>query len=246
MPTLRRFRSRPLGLLVSLTLAVSGCGGSGGGKSSATTTTAAGLATTPTTASAASLLQAIVLQPGDLPAGWSSRPGGPSPTQGADSAAFAQCLSGRDTNPDVLASAYSPVFSMGTQTITSAANSYRMADDVTADTAALNNPKASACLATSLRSRIATSLPHGTTLKNLTVKITPGPGAGPANVAATATATAALISSGKPLTLLDTVVFITGPRIEAQVAFLAVGTQVPTESRSALIAKVAARAVAAG
>jgi hypothetical protein len=78
------------------------------------------------------------------------------------------------------------------------------------------------------------------------VKITPGPGAGPAKVAATATATAALISSGKPLTLLDTVVFITGPRIEAQVAFLAVGTQVPTESRSALIAKVAARAVAAG
>ena len=49
-------------------------------------------------------------------------------------------------------------------------------------------------------------------MKSVTFKITPGAGAGPANVIATATGSIVFISAGKTLTLNNEVVFFAAPR----------------------------------
>ncbi len=190
-------------------------------------------------------LSAVVVHPADLPSDWSSQPGGPSPTQAADSAAFARCVGVTDTNPDVVGAAYSPIFSLGAETITSSVSRFRHAADVASDSAAIANPKAASCLARIVRPHLVASLPSGATLKKFSLQIVLGPGAGPSNLAATTYVTATVTSAGAQTTVFDTTAIVTGNRVEAQVSFASLGNQVPARLQAGLIAKVAKRAMLA-
>ncbi|MDQ1419724.1 MAG: hypothetical protein QOJ52_1686 [Acidimicrobiaceae bacterium] len=182
----------------------------------------------------------MVLQQGDLPTGWSAKPASPPADPKAEAAAFAQCVGGPSTFSDQAAVAYSPNFVKGTSFISSTATSFKSPADIQTNAAALANPKASACYTQVVKARATAALPKGT-VKSVTFKITPGAGAGPANVIATATGSIVFSSAGKTLTLNNVVVFFAAPRTEAHVDFFSIGSAIPASVKTAVINKVSAR-----
>ncbi len=150
----------------------------------------------------------------------------------------------QDTGPDVAASGVSPNYTSGSAVMSSSATSFANSTDVQVDTAALIDPKASTCFIQVLKARLTATLPKTAVVRTVTLKITPGAGAGPTNVVATGTGTIAYTLSGKTTTSNYDVVYITGPRVEAQVLFSSTGTAVAAAVKSAVVAKVAARVAA--
>jgi hypothetical protein len=190
-------------------------------------------------------LQTVVLiQPSDLPVGWTASAAAVSPFRAADATAFAQCMGVQDTGADVAAAAVSPNYVNGSAVIGSTATSFANATDVQVDTAALIDPKASTCYVPVVKARLIASLPKTSVVKTVTLKITPGAGGGPANVVATSTGTVAYTLSGKTTTIIFDLVYLVGPRVEAQINFATTGTAVATAVKTALVAKVAARVAA--
>lgn len=205
--------------------------------SPAPSTSASSVTSTPSTAT----LTAITVQPGDLPAGWTSKPAQPDPNEDAYQAALVTCVGGRDTTPDRVAQVHSPDYSQGQATISSSAKALKSPSDVTADTQLLTSPKINDCYAALIRSELAKSA-AGATINSLTVTVTPGSGGGPTNVVGTAAAQISLTAQGQTATAFVDATFITGPSIEAEVDFQNVGAPIPAAVRIPVVANVAARA----
>lgn len=230
------------GLLV-LGGASSGCAPSGRDAAVPPRPSATPATTTTTTRppAAGPQLDQMIVQPGDLPANWVGRRPTPDPAQAANSAAFAKCLGIPNTNPNTVATARSPVFSLGSAQITSLAASYRSTSDVETDAAGLASTKATACLSQLVQSQVTATLPRGATVRN-TLKVLPGAGSGPTNVVATVSGTVTITQKGgQQGTLVESIVFMTGPRIEAQLVFVGLGQGVPAALRTALVEKMANR-----
>jgi hypothetical protein len=187
-------------------------------------------------------LTALVLQPADLPAGWTGTRYQPDPTSAANNAAFASCLGVRNTSLDQVADVHSPDFSLRSATISSEAASYRSKGDLTSDVAALTSARYPSCLESGLRAALAKTLPAGAAIKSVAVKATPGPGGGPSNVVGTAAAAVTITNAGLTLTIYSSTVFVVGPLIEAQLVFTNVGQAATADLQATLVKAVASRA----
>ena len=224
------------------------CGSSSSGDRSTSSGSRSASATSPSasfSSAPASLaqLKKIVLQASDRPAGWKATPYEPDPSgDAAFNAALMKCVGARNTDSDKVAEAHSDDFELIDASISSSASSYRSQSAVDADVATLHSPKLSSCYGQAVKNRLAASLPAGSTIESVSIKITPGSAGGPANVVATGTGTAKISVDGHPATLYSTVAFITGPLIEAEVDTANVGTPVPASAVNAQVTSVAARA----
>lgn len=188
-------------------------------------------------------LQRIVLQPGDLPTGWTATPASPTSSQQGN-AALAACVGVKDTSPDEAAKVSSSTFSNATFHIESDASSYRSEQDVQTDVALVNNPKLQTCAEQQFKNELASSLPTGATISALQVKVLPGANGGPSNVAGLITVVAQLTGpSGTAAAYVDDAL-ITGPQTEASVTFTGVNARVAAATETALITAVAKRAAA--
>jgi hypothetical protein len=230
---------------------------SGSAKSASTTATAAsGPAATavrsspvldPSAVAAAwsAVLRAVIVQPAELPAGWASDDHRTDPDEAALQNALVRCVGGRDTRLDRIVDVHSPDYSRGTASVTSAAASFKSPDDVAANVDVLANPKISSCYRTLVQTRLAKSLPTGTTINSVTFNVTLGPSGGPPNLAATGSGDVNITANGQPADLFLDIAFITGHAVEAQVTFESEGAPFPAALRDALVSKVAYRAAAA-
>lgn len=247
MPQLHRVVVyRLLASSAAVALVAAGCG-SGGGHTAPTTVPTTVRVTTTTTLpppTQQQLQATVLIQPSDLPTGWTASAAAVSASRAADATAFAQCMGVRDTGPDVVATGVSPNYTSGSAVVSSTATSFANATDVQVDTAAFIDPKAPTCFIQVEKARLAATLPKTAVVKTVTLKITPGAGGGPSNVVATGTGTIAYTLSGKTTTSNYDLVYITGPRVEAQVGFSSTGTAVAAAVKAAVVAKVAARVAA--
>ena len=82
-------------------------------------------------------------------------------------------------------------------------------------------------------------------MKELSVRITPGPGGGPDNVVATVNCKMTVTASGQQATVYLNSALIRGSHIEAEVDFENVGAPVPSALQARVIAAVAGRVAAA-
>jgi len=194
-------------------------------------------------ASATARLTAITLHDDDLP-GWTGADYQANPKDAAYDAALFACVGARNTDPDRVAQVDSQDYSLGDASIGSNASLYLSPADLVADTATIRSPKASRCYTTVVRGEFSDSLPDGTTVNSTSIVITPGTGGGPRNVVAHGSGRINITSGGQVVDLYLNVVFITGPLIETEVNFENIGAPVPLATRTAIVAKVAARAAA--
>jgi hypothetical protein len=240
------------GIVVSLLAA--GCGSSSAptrSSSPAASSTSPGpTAPSPASGSASSSagsakLTAIVLQPSDLPAGWTATPHQADPDDAADQAALVACVGGTNTDPDKTAEVDSSDFSLNDASISSNATSYKSQSDLDADTALIHNPKISTCYQQLIKTQAATSLPAGSTITAITLTITPGPGGGPSNVVGTGTGSITVTSGAATIPIYVSVAFITGPLIEAEVDFENPAQPVPAAMFTNLVNTLATRAAKA-
>ena len=142
----------------------------------------------------------------------------------------------------VHAEANSDDFAHGYASITSSANSYRSQSDLDADVATLHSPKLSRCIEKLTKKQLAASMPAGSRIESVSIKITPGSAGGPANVVATGTGTITVRVNDQQVPVYLTVAFITGPLTEAEVNAENVGTPLPASLVNPLVAAVATRA----
>jgi hypothetical protein len=212
-----------------VTAAAAGCGKSGGSSSPAS----------------AAALNAIPLRAADLPAGWTGTAYQADPTAASSQAAITACVGVTNTDTDKVAEVHSPDFAMGDATISSQAESYRSASDLTTDIAILHSPKATSCYEQEFRTELTGSLPAGTTIKDVQVKITPGSAGGASNIEGTASAVITVVTSGQTIPVFASAAFITGPQIEAEIDFESPNQPVPAALQAALVNDVAARAARA-
>ena len=213
---------------------------------SATHTTASARATpTPATPASQSQLNQIVLQPADLPIGWKGKPSKSDPSDPASGVAPTKCAGIRNTDGDIVHDANSPEFTLGADTVSSSATSYRSQSDLDSDTATLHNPKLSACIEQEARTQFATSLPAGTVIESVSFKITPGSANAPDNVVATASGTVVVNAKGHEIAVYLNFAFITGPLIEAEVNVVSVGAPLDASVQQGLVDAVATRAAQA-
>jgi len=82
-----------------------------------------------------------VLQPSDLPAGWTSTPYQADPNEAAELAALMRCLGLPNTASDKVAEANSDDFHLGDASVSSSASSYRSQSAVDSNVAALHSSK---------------------------------------------------------------------------------------------------------
>ena len=203
--------------------------------------------TAPPSASPASQseLAKIVLQPSDLPAGWTSTPYQVDPNEAAELAALMRCLGLPNTASDKVAEANSDDFHLGDASVSSSASSYRSQSAVDSNVAALHSSKFSSCLAQQLKQLIAPQLPAGAAIESVSVKVTPGSAGGPANVVGTGAVTMKISLGGQQAALYLTVAYIIGPLIQADVDSQNTGAPVPASLMDSLVAAVANRAAQA-
>ena len=187
-----------------------------------------------------------MLQATDLPVGWTSEP--PDQSDSAndpEQAALVRCVGGTDTSAHEVANVDSNSYLSGTSSIRSSASRYRSKSDIAADVALLRRPQIAPCFRALLKHDLTKNPPPGTKIGTVAVQVTPGAGGGPGNVAATLLATITFTASGRTVTLFQNSAFITGPLVEAEVDFSALGKPVPQALRTRLIAAVAGRAARA-
>ncbi|MCW2529054.1 MAG: hypothetical protein JWM76_3914 [Pseudonocardiales bacterium] len=188
-------------------------------------------------------LAAIVVQPADLGVGWTSEAHQDDPDDAAIQAALLQCAGvTKNTDADKVDSVDSPDFSQNDASVTSSATTYKSQADIDADIAILNNPNISGCYEQLFQAQLAKTLPAGSSVTGVTIKITPGTNGGPANVAAIGQGTITVTASGKPVTIYLAVAFITGPLLEVELDFENPTQPVPATIFSGLVTAVATRA----
>jgi len=229
--------------LAGVLVLLAGCGSSsssssGGTTASSTSTTASSSPSgTPATVMQ---LKKIVLQPGDLPSAWKASAAEPDSSQGEGD--LAKCVGGRNTDSDQVATTDSDDYSLADATISSSASSYKSQSDVDSDVALLKSPKLTACAKQVFKKDLASSMPEGSSLGTLSVKFTPGPGAGPANVAGVGSVSVPITASGQQAMVYVDFVFVTGPLMEAEVDAENIGAPVPAAVLQAAVKAVADRA----
>lgn len=231
-----------LSIIACSVLLLAGCGSSGSGSSNKATPK------TTTTTSAApitlSTLQSIVLQTSDLPPGYKGSPYVADPTSKATDAKMTKCLGVKDNSADKTGEANSQDFALRDVVISSKATGFKSQADVDSDVAALTGTKSSGCFKALFKEQVAMSLPPGSKVKSIDITIKPGNAGGPNNVVATGTGKIAVTVQGQTLELFVGAAFVTGRQIEAEIDFMNVGSPVPADVQSALIAKVASRTAA--
>jgi len=215
---------------------LAGCGSSATSGAPASNT-----APPPPTPAAAASLSAMVLQPSDFPAGWAGAPYKANPDDAASQATLLQCVGARNTDSDKVAEEHSQDFSLAEASVSSQATSYRSQSAIDADLALLRSPKVSSCYEQLIKKQLAGTLPTGATIDSVALTITPGSAGGPRNVAATGQGTINVAVSGRQTAVYQSIAFITGPLIEAQVDFENVGSPLPATTQKALIENFAAR-----
>jgi hypothetical protein len=232
-----------LGPAVLLIVLLTGCGSSSSTTGSGTASSPSSPAASPSVSPATRpQLEAIVLQTGDVPTGWTSKPYEANPTADADEAALATCVGVPSTADHKVADANSADFALGDASISSSATSYQSQSDLDVDVAMLNNPKLSPCYDQMLKKGLAASLPDGSTLESASFTVTPGSAGGPANIIATGAGTGTVTVSDQKVTFFVSVAFITGPLMEATVNNFSIGEPFPAAVEKSLFAAVATRA----
>src|SRR6185437_10598775 len=146
-----------------------------------------------------SLLEQIVLQPGDL-YGWARTPYEADPSDNQDQLTLMRCTGARNTDSDKVAEVHSTDFSLDQATIFSDATSYRSQADIDSDTALLHNPKFAGCYQNLAKGQISKSLPAGAKIHSISLTVKPGRGTGPANLAGTASGVVKVAAGSQLLT----------------------------------------------
>jgi hypothetical protein len=180
-----------------------------------------------------------------MPAGYQSKPYQPDPNDAKTQAELVACVGGKNTSAEQTGEAHSADYFLDASQISSSATSFKSEKDVAADVAILRSPKISACYTKLFKNTVAGALPAGAVIKNVAIAITPRVPTQPANVVGNGAGKIVVTTQGQTVPLYVNVAFITGHLIEAEVEFLDVGAPVAADTRSELIAKVAARAAAA-
>jgi hypothetical protein len=250
-------RSSKVFALTGALVLLAGCGSSSsdtkGGATTSSGTTSSNMPTASSSAPSASpsptitpatvvQLKKINLQAADLPSGWKAGPSQSDPSDKSGQAELVKCVGAKNTDADQVATADSADFSLGEASISSSASSYKSQSSLDSDLALLKSPKLIPCFQKQLKKEIATSLPDGASLGAVSVKFTPGPGAGPANVAGSGSATMSVTAGGQQLKVYVSFVYITGPLIEAEVDAESLGSPVPAAVLQAAVKAVADRA----
>jgi hypothetical protein len=187
-------------------------------------------------------LNALVVQPADLPVGWSAA----GPTEDINQSdivdpPFAACTGGRDTTSDLVGNATSPTYSRGTSKILSDVSSMANQADVQADESTLTSTNAAYCFGVGVRAGMVASVGSQGAVGQPSATAQPGSELVASNVFA-------IITVRIPATVGQTTVigyveaaFMTGPGLEADVMFTSLGEPLPTDVTSSVIRKVALR-----
>jgi hypothetical protein len=190
----------------------------------------------------ADAVRAVLLQLGDLPAGWAAQ--GEAAADGGDMPDLEVCLGARDTTPDRFVSAGSPPLTNASGTLLfSTVDGFLSQRDVDDDTALLADPRAADCLKTAVEQGMSSEPePSGATLGAVSLTVTQGSAGGPGNVVASADGSVPVSAhNGRHATVYFGAVFITGRRTEAEIFFISAGAPLVDSIRSAAVAAVAQR-----
>ena len=157
-------------------------------------------------------------------------------------AALVQCAGAKDTSSGRAAAAHSQAYNLGQATIVSLATRFKTAADVSDDVALYTNPKFKSCYEQLQRVVGAQALPSGSTVGTVDFSFTSGNNGGTANIAAVGHGTVTLTVAGKtPTTIYQDVVIIVTGLIESEVDFTNIGSAIPADIESRLVAVVADR-----
>jgi hypothetical protein len=240
--------SSALALAGALVL-IAGCGSSSSGSSGSSRSSGGALSASPSsTASPATEveLKKIVLREGDLPRTWKATPAGLDSGDNSGQAELMKCVGAKNTDEDQVATTDSDDFVLGDATISSSASSYKSAADLDSDRALLKSPKLTPCFNQVFKKQLMTGMPEDASIGAVSVRFTPGPGAGPANVAGSGAATVPVTANGQQAMVYINFVYLTGPLIEAEVDAENVGAPVPAAMLQTAVNAVAHRAAANG
>jgi len=259
-----------LAALAALAVLASACSGSGGGSpstppesapgasgssapagSSAAATGSASAAGSPsatTSGVSAAALAKIVLQPGDLPAGWKPTK---HDTSGDDSSGndalgkqIASCIGvpappQQDNDKNAV---HSPDYTSGNNEIDSSAEPATRPD---AERDFINqviaSPKAPGCFDKFLRVELRKSMPAGATIGKVQAKVTRRQAGQPKNVVADFTAQVQVTLSGQTVTVITEDVDMLSDTVEGEVDFVGVGAPIPALVRQQALATVGGR-----
>jgi hypothetical protein len=238
------------GALVALTA----CGGSSGSSAKSTTTGSSGTRTSTLTASPSptvtpvtvAQLRKIVLQPTDLPGWKASPPDDSSDSPDSEEADLMACVGAKSTVADQIANVESDNFDLGDAELSASATSYKSQSDLNNDVAVLKSPKFLPCATQQFKQDLATAAPAGGKVGTVSVRFTPGPGTGPANVAGSGRATVPLTVNGQQAMIYIDFVYLTGPLIEAEVDAENIGAPIPAAVLQSAVKAVATRAANGG
>jgi len=193
------------------------------------------------TPATAAQLKRLTLQGTDLPAGWKGAPQSSDSTDKQLTAKLVSCVGGRNTDSDKVADVNSEEFTLADASISSSASSYKSRSDLDSDIALIHNPKLDGCYRQLISSLIGPTLPQGAKVVSVDVKTVPGSNGGPPNVAGTTTASIQVSANGQQIPLYQTVTYLTGPLLEAEVDASNAGAPPPAAAVRAAIKAVAAR-----
>lgn len=189
-------------------------------------------------------LRAITVQRSEVPQGYQVVPYQAGSKDTGSQAALVRCVGGTDTSADRTGAAHSPEYVLKNLHISSQAESFGSQKDLDADVALLRSPRASKCYEKSFTAQLTSSLPSGSKVKEVTMKVTPHSAGEPSNVIGTGVGSITVEISGKTVKVNLASEFMTGPLIESEVDFLNADAPIPVTLLSTLVKKVAARTAA--
>lgn len=225
-------------------LLLAGCGGPPSTDSAPATAGETSKSTVPMASGPLSLpaLQKILLQQGDLPPGWTSKPHKAVPGEAAIQKAFRKCTGTPESDAYRVAETYSRDFTYARATVASTAASYRVQSAPDGDIAMLRSAKFSPCSERGIRKVLATVLPAGAKVESASIRTTPATSGTPSNVTATQSGTVKVGLNGQRVTIHTTTAYINGPLFAAAVSTLNIGEPLTPSLVRTLVASVAARA----
>lgn len=223
---------------------LAGCGSSSPSSSRNVTTSSPSKPAAPRITAPATVaqLKKIVVQPADLPPGWKATPAAADSSDGSTQAQLMKCVGAKNTDVDKVAEAESNDYSNGEATISSSATSYKSQRDVDSDVAVLKSPKLTPCTVQLFKKMLVASMPKDVSVGAVSLKFTPGHGTGPANVTGSGQVTVPVSGKGGDISMYISFVYLTGPRIEAEVDAENLGSPVPASVLKAAVLGVAQRA----
>lgn len=208
------------------------CGGSSPSAPSAAPNSSASPATV-------AQLQEIVLQAGDLTGGWKDTPAEGDRSDTADTAETAECVGAGNTDAKKVSEARSSKFSLARSSVQSRAASYRSKSDTDANIAMVLSSKFASGVEQQLRKSLESG---GEKIDTVSFTLTPGADGGPANVFATGNIIIKLNQDGRPVSLYQRLVYISGPLVMAFVEGTNSGLPITAPQMESMVAAVATRA----